>query len=722
MNKYRFFVGMLLGSLLLLTKTGHAQEVLALKSDSSVFIGKYLQIVKDDAGNRSVESIIRAGDYTKEAASIPSFYSTNGVFWLKFRVHNATRNDAFVLNIDYPLLSEVTLFTVRNGAVTGTAEEGFGENIDKKKYKNQHFVFDLGLEPGDTALYILKIKSEVPILLPAKIGSVTQTRQEWVGQDILSGLYAGAILSLFLYNLFIYFSVRDKGYIYYIIYIVFIALTQLTLQGYWWRFVLPGEPQLNKYCIILFPSIAGIAYINFARLFLDTKKQLPRWDRGFSIFTFFYLLAIVLVLAGLYYASYRIIDVNVSILAVYSFIVSVMIVIRKHRAGTLFLISWAMLFIAMLLYVLRNMGVIRDGVFTSNILYLGTALQAILLSIALADRINIYKKEKEQSQATALKVSQENERLIREQNMILEQMVAERTEELQATNEHLNEALTDLKDAQTQLVDAEKMASLGQLTAGIAHEINNPINFVKSNIKPLRLDIQDLFEVIGRYGELAHAKDDAVIREKLQDIEELKQEIDLNLVKAEITRLIEGIEDGAERTAEIVRGLRTFSRLDESELKLVNIHDGIESTLVLLRNSIPHNVKVLKDFGANGNIECYPGKLNQVFMNILNNAVQAIQAKKDPADTEFISILTKDADNGDVEIHIKDSGTGMTEEVKQKIYEPFFTTKDVGEGTGLGMAIVFKIIGTHHGKINIISEPGKGAEFIITLPRTQSPA
>jgi signal transduction histidine kinase len=262
------------------------------------------------------------------------------------------------------------------------------------------------------------------------------------------------------------------------------------------------------------------------------------------------------------------------------------------------------------------------------------------------------------------------------------------------------------------------MASLGQLTAGIAHEINNPINFVKSNIKPLQLDINDLITVIDEYDEL-HELKNGEIDSRLKRIDGLKNEIDLEYVKKEIKNLIKGIEEGAERTAEIVRGLRTFSRLDESELKVANVHEGIESTLVLLKNSFSHHLKIIKDFKAEANIECLPGKLNQVFMNIINNSIQAIAAKKEPDETESITIKTRDLDSNTIEISIKDSGIGMTEEVKQKIYEPFFTTKEVGEGTGLGMSIAFKIIEKHHGKIKIVSSPGNGAEFILTLPYLQ---
>lgn len=341
---------------------------------------------------------------------------------------------------------------------------------------------------------------------------------------------------------------------------------------------------------------------------------------------------------------------------------------------------------------------------------IGSSIEVTLLSFALADRINIYKMEKEASQAEALRISKENEHLVREQNILLEAKVAERTLEMQKANQNLNVALQDLKATQSQLVEAEKMASLGQLTAGIAHEINNPINFVKSNVKPLQMDIYDLREVIRRYEEI----NDSNVVEKLQEINELKEQIDLQYVNAEIEMLIKGIEDGASRTADIVQGLRTFSRLDESELKEANIHEGIESTLILIRNSIPAHINIIRDYGELPQIVCFPGKLNQVFMNLLTNAVQAIMAKPEQG-KESIVIKTYLEDNM-AHISISDTGIGIPPEIKEKVFDPFFTTKNVGEGTGLGLSIVFSIIEKHKGKIEVLSEYTKGTEFIITLP------
>ena len=194
-----------------------------------------------------------------------------------------------------------------------------------------------------------------------------------------------------------------------------------------------------------------------------------------------------------------------------------------------------------------------------------------------------------------------------------------------------------------------------------------------------------------------------------------KQSIDIDFLKQEILTLLDGIEDGATSTAEIVQSLRTFSRTDEKTLKLVDVNKAILNTLILLRSSIPYSIEIKPVLNKLPLLNCYPGKINQVLINLINNGIQAIKAKEHQHN-DSISILTKD-DPEYIIIEIADTGIGMSKEIKQKIFEPFFTTKEVGEGTGLGLSIVFGIIEDHQGKIDVRSETGKGTVFIITLPK-----
>jgi hypothetical protein len=407
---------------------------------------------------------------------------------------------------------------------------------------------------------------------------------------------------------------------------------------------------------------------------------------------------------------------TVGSLAIIVYVTAVNIASKGYRPAKFFTFAWTVFIASVVIFVLRNFNVLPFNKFTYYALQIGSAVEVVLLSFALADKINIFRREKEESQAQTVAALQENDRIVREQNVMLEARVNERTAELKIAYEDLSHAMNDLKDAQSQLVESEKMASLGQLTAGIAHEINNPINFVTSNVKPLDRDVNMLLQAIESI-ETILAGDESTA-EKQRQIEEYKNDIEFDELKDEIGMLLKGIKDGADRTAKIVKGLRIFSRLDEDDLKKADINEGIDSTLVIANNLIGSNIKVVRHFGNLPLLECFPGKLNQVFLNIISNGVYAVHKKFDGKEGGVLTITTQ-ADENNMIITIADNGTGMDEATKKRVFEPFFTTKDVGEGTGLGLSIVYKTITKHNGKIQVNTQPGIGTEFILTLPLEQ---
>ncbi|MGB0931677.1 MAG: PAS domain-containing sensor histidine kinase [Chitinophagales bacterium] len=302
----------------------------------------------------------------------------------------------------------------------------------------------------------------------------------------------------------------------------------------------------------------------------------------------------------------------------------------------------------------------------------------------------------------------EAEQIQKEYEQTLEKEVARKTQQLKEQNNALEATLNRLKSTQVQLVNAEKMASLGQLTAGIAHEINNPINFVSANIFPLKTDFQDIKAILEKYQNIAASEDKF---KASKEADAYAEEMDLEYLFEEMEALIDGIEEGANRTRDIVAGLRNFSRLDEDTIKMADVHSGLDATLIILKNETKENITIEQNYDtAINEIECYPGKLNQVFMNLLSNAIQAIKGKGS------ITITTENSEEH-VRIKIKDTGVGMSDNVKKRIFEPFFTTKDVGKGTGLGLSITYGIIKDHKGKIFVNSELGKGSEFVIVLPK-----
>ncbi len=316
----------------------------------------------------------------------------------------------------------------------------------------------------------------------------------------------------------------------------------------------------------------------------------------------------------------------------------------------------------------------------------------------------------------------EAKRLLEQTNQALEIRVQERTSALVHEKEKAEQTLQQLQQMQMQLVQTEKMSALGNLVAGIAHEINNPVGFLAGNLQPAKEHVQDLFGLIDLYQEKYSTSD--------TDIEAAIEAIDLDYLREDLPKLISSMKEGVDRLKNISTSLRIFSRSDSDRPIQFDIHDGLESTLLILKHRLKADqtrpeIQVVKDFGLLPAIECYAGQVNQVFMNLLANAIDALEEASQErsfddlkANPPQIAVRTYVSDDQQrVFIHIVDNGPGMSAEVKASIFDHAFTTKAVGKGTGLGLAIAYQIVVKKHGgKLYCLSQMGQGAEFVIELP------
>jgi signal transduction histidine kinase len=296
----------------------------------------------------------------------------------------------------------------------------------------------------------------------------------------------------------------------------------------------------------------------------------------------------------------------------------------------------------------------------------------------------------------------------------LENRVEQRTAELKQT-------LKELQTTQAQLVQKEKMSSLGQLVAGVAHEINNPVSFIHGNLNYVQEYTQNLLAFV----ELQRQYNSAPAPEILKAAED----IDLEFLQADLPKILSSMKSGTERISQIVLSLRNFSRMDEAEFKTVDIHAGIDSTLMILQHRLQATaarpeIEVIKDYGNLPLVACYAGQLNQVFMNILVNAIDALEERHDEEikNNPYQIIIRTDIVNTKwIEVALADNGIGMPSSIQQRVFDPFFTTKPIGKGTGMGMSICYKIIAENHqGKLECRSTPNIGTEFIIQIPWQQT--
>ncbi|RYD80054.1 MAG: GHKL domain-containing protein, partial [Sphingobacteriales bacterium] len=518
--------------------------------------------------------------------------------------------------------------------------------------------------------------------------------ESMVKSELMYGFFYGILILMIIYNFLIYFPLRDKSYLNYTFSILSTLGFFATLNGHTSQYIFPQNPLLANYFLLL--SLSGMLTFSslFTKSFLQTKNYTPILTKVHNVMIGAGILGAILTPLVDYMILLRILSIMAVVTSISILVSSFICWKRGSTSAQYFVFAWGVYLIGSILLVLQIFDFLPSSFFTTQSVEIGSVLQVVILFFALGKRYRKLKQEKEVAQKEIILI-QEN---IKTE---LEQKVIERTRELE-------DSLDDIKKAQSQLIQAEKMASLGTLTAGVAHEINNPINFISGGIGALKANYSDLESVLH---ETLTIENDENLEGHILRINKLVKDNAIIEIMPEMNELFSSVNNGAERVTEIVKGLSTFSRTDQNNKKLADIEEGIDSTLRLLNAKLRDEIKIIKNYANVPEILCFPGQINQVFMNLLSNAIDAI-----PGEGE-IHISTSEK-MLHVVIEIQDSGKGMPENVASKIFEPFFTTKEVGKGTGLGLSISYGIIEKHNGKIEVESKVDVGTKFTITLPKS----
>ena len=687
----------------------------------SNFIGRECSVLEGSWGSEPSLADLEGAARERSLTGVVNLGNDGAWHWVRVELLSSAFGGKH-LELATAQLDSVVVMTACNGVVHHR-EEAIGGSGSNVLMDGTYPSFPITEELCEELLMYVGVKSGKQLMLPMRVAPKSQLRQWSSRRNVFYAFYAGIMLVMLLYNLVLYFTVEDRSYLLYVLFLIGVAASQLFLAGYQW--VLPGwqgSSWFGMRSVHVVGMFSGVTTILFVNRFLDLARKGPTYFKLFNGFMSLYLVAGAFLVAGKLNWAYQVINM-VALAALLVVPASIHVRRQGQRSALFLLIAFSFFLLTVVLFAFsQSFGHLTGGLLEQPWIHfampVGSIVEVVLLSIALADRINQLKKESAQDREEKLRISELNEQITKQQNEVLERNVLERTEELEERNERLRAALDELKMAQDQLVQSEKLASIGQLTAGIAHELNNPINFVSSSAQSLRRDFEDVLSVLEAFKELA--SEGTNVDEAVRALAQRMEHMDLAFTLKEIDELLNGIDDGTARTSEIVKGLRIFSRMDGDASKDANVNDLLESTLVILRSSLKDEVQLQVDLAPNlPEISCQPGKLNQVLMNLITNAAQATVKAGMPAEDRHVRVRTRQAvveGATCVQVAVEDNGIGMTEDVKSQIFNPFFTTKEVGEGTGLGLSIVKGILDDHNATLEIQTAPGEGTIFLITFP------
>ena len=673
-----------------------------------------LKYYEDKSTDLTIQEILGTPSisWTSLNGAVPNFGFSSSVYWLKFDMCNPLIDGEWpILEVQYPLLDSVTLYGIAGRTVVFEEHTGDGIRYSERPVDHHNFVFYI---PSSSAIILslyLRIETDSAVQVPLALYTWTGFLKHNQRALLIQGLYFGIILAMILYNGFLFFTLREWPYLYYVLFTVSYFNFQGVFQGFFQQFVFDSI-WWQKHALLIFGFIS-IFFVNlFADSFLNLSRHyslVSRFLRGIAIVAAFSTL-LASVLPYVYMIKMMIATAIPSSLLI--MFVGIKLWWAGHLPARIFTLAWSTLLVSFILVSLAKFGLLPRSFWTDNIMQLGGVFEVVLLSLALGERINEEKRQRiriEQNLATSLEEQVQKRTL--ELNQALEQ--------ISGNHEELEKTYIELKSAQTQLLQAEKMQSVGRLAAGIAHEINTPIQYIGTNLEFLKEGFRDGRTLVSEYDRLI--KNGSCTNNFLvKEIENTRKDVDWEYLEEEIPLAIQQSQDGIDQISSIVLAMKAFSHPGSSEKELAEINQLIRTTVTVSRNEWKNIAKLKLNLAENiSQVPCQPNEINQAILNLLINAAHAIVHKQQEGENNalgLISITSRMVDEF-VQITITDTGGGIPEAIRHKIFDPFFTTKEVGRGTGQGLAIAHDIIiNKHGGKLAVEVEDNVGTTFTIVLP------
>jgi two-component system, NtrC family, sensor kinase len=745
---------------------------------------------EDSKKKESFRELILSGEFKEfqfPPNQSPNFGYSESVFWgyIRFSI-SPMYYDPLILSLDYPLVDTIQLDCVDTSQKVST--QILGDQVDRNNWKI-NFRKPSFLIPKDTKECWFRAFSLGSNQFPFTLYSNEEFQEYRLQDTFLQSLFFGSLISIFLYNLFLSITTRSILYLLYCFYLLSFGLFQASFTGISFLYLWPKASfwWINYASIILISFVGLTSYI-----FINSILELKKYKIPFYKISIYFILFHILHIFSTPFLSYKVANYLVYFLLIswfsYISIVTSFLAVKKNKIALYLFLSWIVLLLGTLLSALQLIGAINSNFFTKNGSQIGAMLEFILLSLTMGYR---YKEAQDKS-------AQDLKTIIEEKNVLLKQEKERREKQiellqaLENEKENAKKAYLKMEASQNELIKSDRMITLGSMVAGVAHEINTPLGAIKANSENILYSFQDLILLLDpgsshlsaedwqhvlslsqRAGEMKTSYSTKEMRAQKKVVQSLLSEtnfpnpellaediIDLGLsenlevLKQDLNRTnfpnlvsacktLQGIQKKAsviqvssERVSKIVKSLKSFMHFeDNEEMVLSNLKEGIETVLTILQSKIKNSIEVIKNYDSIPSIYCYPDELNQIWTNLIHNAIQAMQGKgiiqislsmvslNDPMSIQSpLQIPEKPPEELEkyvftqyISVTIEDNGPGIPPEIQKKIFEPFFTTKKAGEGSGLGLHILQKILSKHKGFLELHSIPAQ-TRFTIYLP------